>query len=231
MYNKGREITTKVGVYMTAIGGGGFKPKSETERLAPEYTPRSKKHKIEAKPLKPAEISPAQLSGKLKGKSSPYPSVDNIDAKIKLAQQFKPGDVVFWKFTRPFSVVKMLDWAISLSQKLVNVVRGKKDREFFCTYFAAHAFQQAELSQKLKSIEAIEGVKEGLQEIERTPEGPERTKKIRQWAREMAKDHKDEINKVLETFTLDPKHTSPYELIEFLQKDTFHTVFTITPPK
>lgn len=106
---------------------------------------------------------------------------------------------------------------------------GRSDRDFFCSYFTAHAFQQAELSQNLKEIKQLAGVSGGLKQIGEMFEGRTRTETIRKWAKEMARQHHG--TPIVKQFVLDPKYTGPHELFSFLrQKGLFESVLKIVPP-
>ncbi len=107
---------------------------------------------------------------------------------------------------------------------------GKRDRAFFCSYFAAHVFQQAEIWQKMHQIRRMDGVETGLAKIKAIPEGPKRTKALRKWAQEMAKQHREEISSLVKNFNLDPKHISPKDLMSYLKKtELFKEVMSLTP--
>ncbi|MCE5316413.1 MAG: hypothetical protein LLG04_03495 [Parachlamydia sp.] len=107
---------------------------------------------------------------------------------------------------------------------------GKRDRAFYCSYFAAHVFQQAEIYQKIEQIEKMDGVKQGLARIKAIKEGPARTTELRKWSKDMGKRHRSEISQLIQSFNLDPKHSSPKELIRFLKKkNLFQEILVMAP--
>src|SRR5262249_61123612 len=107
---------------------------------------------------------------------------------------------------------------------------GKRDRAFYCSYFAAHVFQQAEIYQKFDQIEKMDGVRQGLARIKAMKEGRERTNELRKWSKEMGKRHRKEISDMVHSFKLDPKHSSPKDLMRFIKKrNLFQRSMVLTP--
>lgn len=126
---------------------------------------------------------------------------------------------------------KVLDEHLRRVEGRQKASGGAKGRKFFCSYFATHVYQQAELSEHFDRIKQLKGISEGLEKIEQLPEGKARTSELNRWASRMAKEHGKKIGNMVENFALDPKYTSPEQLMEFLQKgNLFRPIVHLVPP-
>ena len=103
-------------------------------------------------------------------------------------------------------------------------------KSFFCSYFATYVYQQAEVASHFDQIKELKGVKEGLEAIQEMPEGRRRTLALNRWTARMAKEHRTAISSMVKTFALDPKYTSPDQLMDFLKRDDlFRLVVRFVP--
>lgn len=114
------------------------------------------------------------------------------------------------------------------SQNIINPTQatgGSRGKGFFCSYFIAHAFQQAELGENFDKLFKREGgpqLKAELEQIKQLPQD-QQNEAIREWARKAAKTESGKniawYAKYRFRFHMDPKRTSPAELLSEL-KDT-----------
>lgn len=102
-----------------------------------------------------------------------------------------------------------------------NSIGGRNARKFFCSAFAAHAFQKAEAKRIFNEISKISSIQQELDEIIKATKGldrPNAKKQISKWAERMANAYGPVFKKKMTDFNIDFKYTSPQDFVAHLKE-------------
>lgn len=118
----------------------------------------------------------------------------------------------------------------------VSISGKKKGRKMFCSAFGCQVFQKSAANQAWeKLVEQHPELKTQLEELEKNTEGltnRNANKQVSDWAKKMAKEYGQELAGYMSIFNLDFKHTTPQDLVVYLQhKGIASRVFDLVPAK